>query len=76
MFRYFTMFDNNTHFGFIGAGFLLVALMIFIFPELVAYFVATMFLWIGMVFVALALRKRPRRRSNGTYHYEEFYEIL
>ncbi len=81
MFRIFNVWEGVADRGvsagptlaFAGAVCLLTAFMIFAFPELVAYLVATVLLGIGGAALVLAFRLRQsvRHESGGQY-----YEII
>ncbi|MFQ5650722.1 MAG: hypothetical protein ACE5IY_12335 [bacterium] len=83
MFDFFNFFESSATqsaearrlLGFTGVGFLLAALAIFVFPELVAYLVATILLWLGGTLVGLALRSKTQGAGDQTLRYE-YYEFL
>ena len=57
-----------------GGALVLVAVMIFAFPELVAYFMATALLWLGLFALVLAFRARKAVRRESSHF--EYHEVL
>ncbi|MFQ5675462.1 MAG: hypothetical protein ACE5G1_06150 [bacterium] len=68
MFR--TYFDEMTFYPWqfiliVGASLVVSAILIFLLPELLAYFVATVLLWIGVLFLGLALQIKKLAAHKG-----------
>ena len=79
MFRSTLFYDNLTNFlvgpwklyAAIGASLVLAALLIFIFPELLAYLIALFLLINGVLFLAVAWRLKQLRKEYQ--HWVETY---
>lgn len=73
MFRTTIFYDNFTNsiwgpwklYVLIGASLIISAILIFVFPELVAYLIAFFLLFNGILFCTIALRLRKLRSSYG-----------
>ncbi len=72
--EYMAARETRWFFGLTGVLLVLAALTIFVFPEILAFLLATILLWAGIVLIGLALRK-PRRAPEQSMRYE-YYETF
>ncbi|HHM24316.1 MAG TPA: hypothetical protein ENJ23_04665 [Bacteroidetes bacterium] len=81
MFKTTVFYDNLTdylvdqwrYYMLIGSSLIFLALLIFLFPELLAYLAAVFFLFVGILFVLAAYRLR-RLRVEYEHWIREFWE--
>lgn len=81
MFRSTVFYDNFTEsivgpwrlYALIGASLIVAAILIFIFPELLAYLIAAFLLVNGVLFFGVALKLRGLRRQYSRW-VDEFWE--
>ncbi|NIR49248.1 DUF3096 domain-containing protein [candidate division KSB1 bacterium] len=81
MFRTTVFYDNFTEsvagnwrlYAIIGASLILAGILIFIFPELLAYLIAAFLLFNGVLFFGVAFRLKNLRRQYNRW-VDEFWE--
>lgn len=60
---------------FAGINMIILSVIIFVFPEILAYAVASLFLLIGLSLVGFGMRKRSIRTNRTTQQETVFYNI-
>ncbi len=58
-----------------GVNFILLAILIMMYPELLAYLVAGFLLFNGIILIALAFRYRSLKKKNNGWHKEFWIEV-
>ncbi|MFY0674627.1 MAG: hypothetical protein JXQ87_14605 [Bacteroidia bacterium] len=60
---------------FAGINMIILSVIIFVFPEILAYAVAALFLLIGLSLIGFGMRKRVVKSNRATQQETVFYNI-
>lgn len=60
---------------FAGINMIILSVIIFVFPEILAYAVAALFLLIGLSLIGFGMRKRSMKSNRTTQQETVFYNI-